>query len=224
MRQFAQLVRDAPIGRILPVTVIRNSKPKVIRLKIDARKDNALLEPKLFAMQQPALEIDLRELETRLAETMARIKEAEARLRESKNDQAERQKALQQLEEAQKSLSEDTIAKTLLKTPSRRPTLGLFTDNLTTQLGDYFGVKDGKGVLITWVAQGSPSEKAGLKAGDVIVKIDDAAAPDRLTLARQLERKRSGSKIKVSVLRERNPMDFYLTVENEPGFKLKQRR
>jgi serine protease Do len=56
---------------------------------------------------------------------------------------------------------------------SRRGRLGISAQELTSQLADYFGVKQGKGVLVLEVRAGSPGEKAGLKAGDCIVKIDD---------------------------------------------------
>src|SRR5438045_3796356 len=48
---------------------------------------------------------------------------------------------------------------------------GMMVDNLTPQLGEFFGVKSGQGVLVRSVEKGSASEAAGLKAGDVIVKV-----------------------------------------------------
>jgi len=51
--------------------------------------------------------------------------------------------------------------------------LGILADDLTSQLAEYFGVKQGKGVLVREVKSGSPAEKAGLKAGDCIVRADD---------------------------------------------------
>jgi serine protease Do len=50
--------------------------------------------------------------------------------------------------------------------------LGISGDDLTTQLAQYFGVKQGTGVLVREVTVGSSAEKAGLKAGDVIVQVD----------------------------------------------------
>jgi S1-C subfamily serine protease len=60
--------------------------------------------------------------------------------------------------------------------------LGVHLDSLNEQLGSYFGVKDGAGVLVTEVVDDSPAAKAGLLAGDVIVKAGDAdtASPDAL--------------------------------------------
>ena len=53
-----------------------------------------------------------------------------------------------------------------------RAMLGISADDLTPQLAQYFGVKQGKGVLISEVTKGGAADKAGLKAGDVIVQVD----------------------------------------------------
>lgn len=53
-----------------------------------------------------------------------------------------------------------------------RITLGISADDLTPQLAEYFGVKQGNGVLVSEVTKDGPADKAGLKAGDVIVQVD----------------------------------------------------
>ncbi len=53
-----------------------------------------------------------------------------------------------------------------------RAMLGISGDDLTSQLAEYFGVKQGKGVLVAEVTKGGAADKAGLKAGDVIVQVD----------------------------------------------------
>jgi S1-C subfamily serine protease len=55
---------------------------------------------------------------------------------------------------------------------AHRATLGISADDLTPQLAQYFGAKEGKGVLISEVTKGGAADKAGLKAGDVIVQVD----------------------------------------------------
>ncbi len=54
----------------------------------------------------------------------------------------------------------------------RRATLGIAGDDLTPQLAKYFGVNQGTGVLISEVTIGGPADKAGLKAGDIIIQVD----------------------------------------------------
>ena len=55
---------------------------------------------------------------------------------------------------------------------------GLMVENITPQLGEFFGVKNGNGVLVRSVEKGSRAEKAGLRAGDVIVKVNDQPVHD----------------------------------------------
>ena len=55
---------------------------------------------------------------------------------------------------------------------------GLMVENITPQLGEFFGVKNGNGVLVRAVEKGSRAEKAGFRAGDVIVKINDQPVHD----------------------------------------------
>ena len=53
-----------------------------------------------------------------------------------------------------------------------RPRLGIQGETLTEQLGEVLGVPEKKGVLLIEVLKNSPAEKAGLKAGDVIISVD----------------------------------------------------
>jgi len=56
--------------------------------------------------------------------------------------------------------------------------LGITAEPLTGQLAEFFGVKSGRGVLVTEVQDGRPAAKAGLKAGDVITAIDGKPVED----------------------------------------------
>ncbi len=56
--------------------------------------------------------------------------------------------------------------------PSMHPRLWIDAEDIGGQLGTFFGVPDGEGVLVRSVSTGSAAEKGGLKAGDVITKFD----------------------------------------------------
>ena len=86
--------------------------------------------------------------------------------------------------------------------------LGVQAENLTSQLGDFFGVKNGEGVLVRSVEKGSPAEKGGLKAGDVIVRIGTEKLSDRSDLARLLHKHRSGGKLSLGVVRDKREQSF----------------
>ncbi len=71
--------------------------------------------------------------------------------------------------------------------------LGIECEPLDSQLADYFGVKSG--VLVRSVAAGSPAEKAGFKAGDVVTSIGGTgvAGPHDLTGFFRTQRQPGGS-------------------------------
>src|SRR6202166_3825028 len=52
------------------------------------------------------------------------------------------------------------------------PRLGIDAEDLAGQLGSFFGAPDGEGILVRSVNSGSPAEKAGVKAGDVITSLN----------------------------------------------------
>lgn len=90
--------------------------------------------------------------------------------------------------------------------------LGVQTESLTRQLGEYFGVKDGEGVLVRSVEKNSAAEKAGLKAGDVIVKADNEKLTDRSDLSHILHNHRTGGKMTVVVMRDKHEQTLTVTL------------
>ena len=88
---------------------------------------------------------------------------------------------------------------------------GLMVENLTPQLGDYFGAKDGKGVLVRSVEKGSRAEQAGFRAGDVIVKVNGESISDSGDFTHAV-RGRKGNSVTVNIIRERKEQNLTLTV------------
>lgn len=75
------------------------------------------------------------------------------------------------------------------------PVLGITGQDLSGQLGKYFGAPDGEGVLITNVESNSPAAKAGLEAGDVITKVDGNRVRTLAELRDQTARKAPGRNV-----------------------------
>ena len=94
-----------------------------------------------------------------------------------------------------------------------QPRLGIDAEDLSGQLGAFFGAPDGEGILVRDVNSGSPAEKAGVKAGDVITSLNG----DRIRTVGDLREKLSAKRddkdrtVKLGVLR--NKSDISLTVE-----------
>lgn len=101
--------------------------------------------------------------------------------------------------------------------------LGVAIQDLTEQLGDYFGVRRGEGVLITEVEKESPAEKAGLKAGDVIVQVDNEKVSGSDDVRQIISEKEKGDKVSLKIIRDKRPKDFSVTLaetEKEYSFKI----
>jgi serine protease Do len=91
--------------------------------------------------------------------------------------------------------------------------LGIDAEQLTKQLGEYFGAPGGEGVLVRSVERDSPAEKAGIKAGDVVLKVDGekiATVRDLRSALRDRYDKKTWS---VTLLR--NHKEMSVTVNNE---------
>lgn len=91
------------------------------------------------------------------------------------------------------------------------PTIGISAEDLSGQLGSYFGAPDGEGVLITEVESGTPAEKAGMKAGDVVVKVSGERVRNIGEMRDRLRDKRDDKSVQVTVLRRGSEQN--LTVE-----------
>jgi membrane-associated protease RseP (regulator of RpoE activity) len=92
--------------------------------------------------------------------------------------------------------------------PTRR--IGVETNALGKQLADYFGVTHG--VLVNSVEAGSPAEKAGLKAGDIVTEADGQKVEDADDLVRALSAKDEGE-VTLTVVRDRNRRTVRVTPE-----------
>ncbi|HXZ28750.1 MAG TPA: PDZ domain-containing protein [Terriglobales bacterium] len=89
---------------------------------------------------------------------------------------------------------------------------GLLVSNVTPQLGEYFGCKNGECVLVQSVEKGSVAEAAGFKAGDVILKVDNQRVADMSDWRSVLREHRGGGKVAVTILRERREQTLSLTL------------
>lgn len=82
------------------------------------------------------------------------------------------------------------------------PTLGISGEDLEGQLGSYFGAPDGEGILVREVMEDSPASKAGMKAGDVITKINGDRVRNLGEMREKLRDKRDEKTVQVTVLRK----------------------
>ena len=80
--------------------------------------------------------------------------------------------------------------------------VGADVNPVRTQLADYFGVKSGTGLLVESVDDPSPASRAGLKAGDVVVKVESQQMTSKNDWLKAIRNHR-GQPVQVTVMRNK---------------------
>ncbi|HEX8815961.1 MAG TPA: PDZ domain-containing protein [Terriglobales bacterium] len=88
---------------------------------------------------------------------------------------------------------------------------GLMVENLTPQLGEYFGAKNGAGILVRSVDKGSRADKAGFHAGDVIIKVNGEQIHDTGDFNHALH-SRPNTSVNIGILRDKKEQNVTLTL------------
>ena len=96
-----------------------------------------------------------------------------------------------------------------------RKYIGVYCGELNRELAEHFGVKEGTGLIVSKLTEGGPAEKAKLKVGDVIVKVDGKRVESANDLIDLVQAKQKGAKIKLEILRDKKAMTFDVEVSEE---------
>ena len=92
--------------------------------------------------------------------------------------------------------------------------LGVSYQSLSGQLARYFKVDEGA-LLVSEVDTEGPAARAGVRAGDVIVKLDGNAIHHPDDLRRAVEDAAAGSDVTLTVQRDGRPLDLKVTLRGE---------
>ncbi len=94
--------------------------------------------------------------------------------------------------------------------------IGVAIQDLNDQLGDYFGIKNGEGILVTEVFEDSPAEKAGIKAGDVIIRADNEEVARTSDLRDIIADHEEGDTIEIEFIRRGDKQSLKVEIEEDP--------
>jgi len=94
----------------------------------------------------------------------------------------------------------------------QRGRIGVQIQDLTPELAEAFKVDVKAGAVVSQVTAGSPAEKAGVKAGDVIIKVNGRAIDGSANLRNMIGLMRIGEKVAVSLIRDGKIIDLDMVV------------
>lgn len=168
-RHFERLVAETPDGRQVEMTVARAGETVNTKVTPEAA-------PSLMALDS------LRGLRGFDLHAIPELRDLELRMPESFTVTVPR-------------IDADGLPRLM----TMRGRLGVGVQDMTDQLGEYFGAAEG--VLVTSVEDETPAKTAGLRAGDVITKIDGEPVRTAGELRRRLDR--ASGEVALTIVRER---------------------
>jgi len=189
VREMQRLLNETPADRTVQIEVVRGGSKQILATTLSKRRLNgfSVLSPDFGKLEPPNDEA---------------IKKLEQSLKES--------------QENFKNLPHDFGDFTFVNPGDffffggRR--LGVNAESLTDQLADFFGVKEGKGVLVVSVEENSAAAKAGIKAGDVIVAVGDEKVVNMRAFIKAISSKEEGT-FSIKVVRNRAEQVLNVTFE-----------
>lgn len=110
------------------------------------------------------------------------------------------------------NLARDIIEQLKASGSVTRGWLGVSIQDLTPELADYYGVKDGKGALVGEVFEGDPADKAGIKEKDVIIEVGGQRVESSRDLSRTIAGVPVGKEVGIKVLRDGKERTFRIKI------------
>ena len=188
VEQVVRMVRETPPGRQAKLLIIRNGATQTIVATVGDRK------------QMPLHDFQ------RLQEDMGRQFGPDSQFQHDMN----------KFQEDMGKMRFDMPMPDLPQGPMgwKSAVLGIEAEPVSAQLAEFFGVK--QGVLVRSVAKDSPAEKAGIKAGDVIIGAGGAEVSRPGEVSRRLRDAEPGKPVPLTLVRNKQQLTVNVTLEAKP--------
>ena len=121
------------------------------------------------------------------------------------------------------SLAEGIIAQLKSEGEVTRGWLGVAIQDMTSEMAEYYGLKDRKGVLVADVFEGDPADEAGIKAKDIILEVNDQKIETSRQLTSMIAGLKVGAVAKVEVFRDRKIRTFSIKLAKRDDTRLAAR-
>ncbi|MCP4670781.1 MAG: Do family serine endopeptidase [Desulfobacula sp.] len=94
--------------------------------------------------------------------------------------------------------------------------MGVAIQNITKELGQYYNIKETKGVFVAKVYEGDPADKAGIEIGDIILKINNKNIESSRDLSLTVAKSGVGEKINVLLIRKGKKKSIEVKLAKRP--------
>lgn len=95
--------------------------------------------------------------------------------------------------------------------------LGVAIQDVDENLAESFGLSKAEGILVSETQPDSPAEKAGVKQGDVILKLEGVALKDVNELRNRIALTIPGTEVSLNIIRNGKPIDISVTIGEQPA-------
>jgi C-terminal processing protease CtpA/Prc len=225
VEQFVRLVRETPPGRTVKLLINRGGNTQTVAATVGDRKAfMPHMDPK-FAEDMTKMGEEMKRQfgdGSKFQQDMQQEFGPDSKFRHEMEGQfgkdSQFQRDMQKLGDDMKKMhwDFDMHGPDMAEGPGGRgPRLGIETEPMGSQLAEFFGVK--QGVLVRSVAEGSAAAKAGIKAGDVIVKVGSGEVGSPGQIAKLLREADAGQPVPVTLVRNKQEMTVNVTPGAKPG-------
>jgi len=101
----------------------------------------------------------------------------------------------------------------------RTPWIGVYIQEVTPEIAQQFNLTKAQGVLVADVVENTPAERAGIKRGDIIIKVNNQEVNSTTELQNKIKSLNIGEKATLEVLRNGKALSFIIKVEEKPATK-----
>jgi serine protease DegQ len=110
----------------------------------------------------------------------------------------------------------DVVGQLLKNGRATHSYLGIQPDQVTREVAGQLGLDRAAGVVVLEVVEGGPADRAGLRPGDVIVRMDDAAVDTVEDLFGELRQRKPSSQVRITFIRDRREQQATVTLADRP--------
>lgn len=120
------------------------------------------------------------------------------------------------------SLAKHVMEQIIREGSVTRGWIGIEAQDITPELAESFRLKNERGSLIAGIIRGGPAERAGLKPGDILLKIDGREVIDSSSMLNLISVLRPDKKTTLRIARDEKELDIPVVIGKRPKPQLRR--